>query len=286
MKFNWIQLAILAALLIGLLLFFSPRIVNFFIFYPQVHFDSLPSNWGLHYEEIFFQAEDNIKLHGWYFPAKREMPLILFCHGNAGNISHCLPVIEQMNERGLPVFIFDYRGYGKSEGSPTEKGIYMDGLAAYDFVLKYKDLQPEKIVPFGHSLGAAVAVEIALNRKIRAVILESAFTSMKDMAKTILIFRPLAHLSGPAYNNLEKVRRIAKPMLIIHGDRDEIVPFKMGEALFKGSKQPKYFLPVKGAGHNDIHLVGGNRYADIIAAFAKEVKSPQDFPSFNVKTGH
>ncbi|MFC1883233.1 alpha/beta hydrolase [Thermodesulfobacteriota bacterium] len=274
MHINWIHLALTAIVVIGLLLFFSNRIINFFIFYPQSRFDSLPPSWGLQYEDIFFKSGDGIELHGWFFPGRNGLPIILFCHGNAGNISHCLPVVEQMNERNLSVFIFDYRGYGKSKGSPYETGIYKDGLAAYDQIIKSKGIPPEDVVPFGHSLGATVAIEIALKREVRALILESAFTSLKDMAKTIFVFRPFAPLLGPNYNNVEKIRHITKPKLIIHGEQDEIVPFQLGKKLFDASGQPKFFLPLAGAGHNDVHLIGGERYADIIAAFAKDLRVP------------
>jgi fermentation-respiration switch protein FrsA (DUF1100 family) len=274
MQIHWLHVALLAIVLVGILLYFSNHIINFFIFYPQSRFDDHPSSWGLTCEDVCFKSADNIDLHGWFFQGENGLPLILYCHGNAGNISHCLSICEQMNERGLSIFLFDYRGYGKSKGSPTEEGIYRDGLAAYDHVLKMKGIPPQQIVPFGHSLGASVAIEIGLHRDIRALIVESAFTSMKDMAKTFIIFRPFARLLGPHYNNVGKVPHISKPKLIIHGEQDEIVPFALGKKLFDASEEPKYFFPLAGAGHNDVPLIGGEIYADIVASFAKEMKVP------------
>jgi fermentation-respiration switch protein FrsA (DUF1100 family) len=197
--------------------------------------------------------------------------VILFCHGNAGNISHRLDNVARLLERELQVFIFDYRGYGKSAGRPSEKGIYLDGLAAYDYLVREAQIPADKIILFGRSLGAAVAVEIALQREICSLILESAFTSTKDMAKAMVLFRPLSPFVPSNYDNLGKIAQIRTAKLIVHGDQDEIVPFAMGRRLFARALQPKEFYPIRGAGHNDTYFVGGESYFRRLATFVRGV---------------
>ena len=272
MPITGINLIILILFLFVLAYFFYPQIENSFIYYPDSSFDTVPSEWRLNYEEVCFDTEDKKRLHGWFFPLEGEAPVILFCHGNAGNISHRLENIKFLLDRGLQVFIFDYRGYGRSPGKPSENGLYQDGLAAYDFLAKRTHISPERIVPFGRSLGASVAIQIALKRDVRALIIESAFTSTKEMAKTIFLFKALAFLLPPHYNNLKKITRISVPKLIIHGENDDIVPFSMGQRLYHESTPPKYFFPIKGAGHNDTYLMGGKKYFETLARFVKESK--------------
>lgn len=257
-------------LLISFYLFF-PYIENFFVFYPTSSFDSTPANLRLNYEDVYFETEDKIRLHGWFFPLEGKHPVILFCHGNAGNISHRLENIKLLLEQGLQVFIFDYSGYGKSAGKPSEKGLYMDGLAAYDFLVKYKHIPPDKIVSFGRSLGASAAIEISLRRDVRCLIIESAFTSTKDMAKTMFLFHAFSFLLPAHFNNLEKITQINVPKLIIHGENDEIVPFSMGQKLYNTAKFPKYFYRIKGAGHNDTYIVGEKAYFENLTAFVKNL---------------
>ena len=267
---SWLSLILIILLAVGLFYFFYPQVENFFVFYPQSSFDSVPEDWGILHEDIYFDTEDKKRLHGWFFPVEGDAPVILFCHGNAGNISHRLENVKFLLDQQLQVFIFDYRGYGKSGGRPSERGLYRDGLAAYDFLVNHKEISPDRIVPFGRSLGASVAIEISLGREVKSLIVESAFTSTKGMAKTLFPFMLLAPLLPAHYNNLEKIAQVNVPTLFIHGDDDEIVSFSMGQKLYQAAKDPKYFYPIKGAGHNDTYFVGGNTYFENIAAFAKD----------------
>ena len=251
---------------------FYSKIENFLIFFPQSNFDLTPEKFRLKYKDVFFRAEDGIGLHGWFFPLKGDYPVIIFCHGNAGNISHRLENISLILERKIQVFIFDYRGYGRSEGRPSETGIYMDGRAAYDYLIKREGISAEKIVLFGRSLGAAVAIDLALNRKAKSLVIESAFTSTKDMAKTMFLFNIASFILPPNYNNLDKISRVHIPKLIMHGDDDEIVPFDMGQQLFTASKDPKYFYKIGGAGHNDTYIAGGERYLQAFVSFVYNAK--------------
>jgi fermentation-respiration switch protein FrsA (DUF1100 family) len=246
------------------------RIEDFFVFFPQKNFDFSPEDFRLTYKEVCFSAEDGETLHGWYFPQPQGGPVVLYCHGNAGNISHRLDQISRLLGKNLQVLIFDYRGYGKSTGRPSEKGIYADGMAAFDYLVGMEGLSPDNIVVYGHSLGAAVAVEVALRREVKSLIIESAFASTKEMAKTMLLFRFLSPFLPVHYNSLEKLPQIRVPVLIMHGEADEIVPFSMGEMLYGAARAPKFFFPLKGAGHNDTYIVGGEAYFQRFAAFARE----------------
>lgn len=268
MPISWIYLICLVVLIVASFYLFYHKIENFFVFFPETAFDSTPHEVNLHYRDVYFHTEDGKRLHGWFFPLREEFPLILFCHGNAGNISHRLENIRPLLEQRLQVFIFDYRGYGKSSGTPSENGVYLDGLAAYDYLVKRERIPPTNIIVFGRSLGAAVAIEIALKRRVRSIIIENAFTSIKEMARSLALFHLFSFLLPAHYNNLKKIGYVATPKLIIHGKEDEIVTFSMGRKLFDAAKDPKYFFPVEGAGHNDTFIVGGRRYFETVSAFA------------------
>jgi len=253
----------------GVILFiiFYAQVENFFVFHPESGLDMTPEKMGLRYESVSFDAMDGTRLHGWFFPLSAKSPVILFCHGNAGNISHRLGNIRQLLFIGFQVFIFDYRGYGKSTGSPSRKGVYSDGLAAYDFLVKKRGISPDRIILFGRSLGAAVATEIAVKRQAGRLILESAFTSTKAMARTMPLFALLSPFLPAHYNNLEKINHITIPKLIIHGNRDEIIPFQMGQQLFEAAFEPKAFYAIAGAGHNDTWVMGGSEYFKVLKEF-------------------
>ncbi len=272
MPINGIYLICLILLIGAAFYVFYPKIEGFFVFYPEKSFDRTPDELNLHYKEVYFHTEDGKRLHGWFFPLKEEFPVILFCHGNAGNISHRLENIRPLLDQGLQVFIFDYRGYGRSSGMPSERGLYLDGLAAYDYLITREHIPPNKIIPFGRSLGATVAIEISQKREVRSIIIESAFTSIKEMARGIALFHLFSFFLPAHYNNLKKIGYVTIPKLIIHGEEDEIVSFSMGERLFEAAKAPKYFFPVQDAGHNDTFIVGGRRYFETILRFAYHSK--------------
>lgn len=273
MSVPWPYVVVFLVTLLGVLFYLSyPRVENSFVFYPASSFELTPSDLGLPYEDIFFTTADGERLHGWLFPLPCDSPIILFCHGNAGNISYRLDNIRMLLESGLSVFIFDYRGYGKSTGTPSERGLYRDGEAAWDYLVQEQQVRPERIVLFGRSLGAAVAVDLALKRKVRSLIAEGAFTSTREMAKTLFPLNLLSLFIPAHYNNREKVARLPLPKLIVHGDADEIVPFAMGKKLFAAAMIPKWFYRIPGAGHNDTYLVGGRTYFEALAAFARDSK--------------
>jgi len=272
MPVKWVWVIVLILVLIGGHYFFYPKVESFFIFFPSKLFDLTPEAFRLEYKDVYFTTEDGKRLHGWWFPIEGENPVVVHFHGNAGNIAHRLDLVSQLLKNKLQVFLVDYRGFGKSEGRPSEKGLYMDGVAAYDHLVRKEGIPPPNIVLHGHSIGAAVAVEVALRREVRSVILESAFTSTRDMAGTMPLFRILSPLFPANYANLQKINHLQIPKLIIHGELDEIVPFSMGERLFNAATEPKYFFRVESAGHNNTYVVGGEGYFRVFAAFAKDSK--------------
>lgn len=267
MQIKW-PILLFLVLLAGIAFWvFYAHIENFFVFFPRSSHDSAPDDLGLTYRDVFIETGEGARLHGWFFPLGKKGPVYLFCHGNAGNISHRLENVRLLLDRGLQVFIFDYRGYGRSTGWPSEAGIYRDGLAAYDYLVQQAGIPPDDIIAFGRSLGAAVALEVALQREVRSLIMESAFTSTRDMAKTMPLFGLLAPLFPAHYNNLGKISGIRVPKLLIHGRDDEIVPYTMLERLFASASAPKYLYAIDGAGHNDTYTVGGQRYFDNLEEF-------------------
>jgi len=272
MPIHWAYLVVLVLILVTSFFLFYPRVESFFIYFPQSYFDFSPEEFRLAYKDAYFDTEDGEKLHGWLFQGAEAGPVILHSHGNAGNISHRLDLVQLFLRRGLSVFLFDYRGFGKSSGRPSETGLYRDGIAALSYLIEKERIAPERIVLHGHSIGAAVAIEVALEKKVRGLVIESAFTSTKDMAKGMALFALFSPLLPAHYNNIEKIGRVSVPKLIVHGDRDEIVPFSMGQKLFEAATDPRFFYPVKDAGHNDVFIVGGEKYFQVFAEFARNAK--------------
>ena len=222
-------------------------------------------------EDIYFIAGDGERLHGWYVSSKGSNATLLWFHGNAGNITHRLGNIEMLKPLNLDIFIFDYRGYGKSEGEPNEEGIYLDSQAAYDWLVKEKKITPKKIILFGRSLGGICAVEVASKNPAAGVILESVFPSAGKMAKKLFPILPLGWAIKSRFDAIGKVPNLKLPKLFLHGTRDEIVPYKLGRELFSAAAEPKTFYDIEGAGHNDTFLVGGGMYFHAIDQFIKNI---------------
>lgn len=234
------------------------------LYFPLKRIEATPGDIGLKYEDVFFDAEDGKKLHGWFVPANSKKVLILL-HGNGGNISHRLELISIFHDIGLNVFIFDYRGYGKSQGITTEKGTMLDGLAAYNYV-RNLGTDPECIILLGRSLGANIAIELATMINTGILISEGGFTSVMDIAKDLYGIRPPGFLIHNKYNALEKVSKVTTPTLIIHGESDEIIPIMHGLILYEEANEPKEFFEIKG-GHNDGFILTGEEYYTRIEEF-------------------
>lgn len=229
-----------------------------FIYYPVRELTGTPASFGLAYRDVWFQADDGVRLHGWLIPGARPTTL-LWSHGNAGNIGHRLDKIREIHQRlGIGVFIFDYRGYGQSEGSPTEAGLYRDARAAREALVRDGGVPSERIVYFGRSLGAAVALELALAHPPPALILESPFLSIQAMANRTL--PGSGYLFKSRFDSLARIGRLRAPLLILHGDADEVVPYEHGRRLWEAASEPKAFYTIARARHNDTYLVGGREY--------------------------
>lgn len=230
------------------------------IYFPTREHDLSPAALGLVHEEVPLLTEDEVRIHAWFLPAKGSTGTVLVCHGNAGNVSHRLDRALLMQSRlHADVLLFDYRGYGRSEGSPDEEGTYRDARAAWRW-LRARGHGRDRVVLFGESLGSAVALQLAIEGEARALVLESPFTSIPDMVRAVFPFLPVSSLMRTQYDNLAKVPRLRMPLLVLHGDRDEVVPFRQGQRLFEAAPEPKRLYAIPGAGHNDTYLVGGEPY--------------------------
>lgn len=238
----------LALLCFGIAVFLFRLLEPRLLYFPSKEMSALPSQHGLDFEDVFFRTADRQKLRGWFIPAGESHKTILFCHGNAGNISHRIDKLIFFHRLGYNVFIFDYRGYGKSEGRPSERGLYRDAEAAHDY-LKARGIPAEQIVGYGESIGGAVVVELASRRPLGAMILESTFTNIGDMVKTHYLLIPSWVLSS-RFDSKRKIASITIPKLMIQSDTDEIVPGRLGAALFESAAPPKEFLEIHGS-HNE-----------------------------------
>jgi fermentation-respiration switch protein FrsA (DUF1100 family) len=232
-----------------------------FIYFPGRELVATPAAAGLVYEEVHFRAADGLALHGWYLPGEPGRPLILFCHGNAGNISHRIENLRLFRRLGLAVFIFDYRGYGRSAGRASEAGTYSDARGALAW-LRQRGWPREQLVYFGRSLGAGVAVQLALEAPPAALVLETPFPSIAAMGwhHNPVLYLLLGWLLDARYDSFNKIGRVQVPLLLFQGDRDSIVPETMARRLFQRANEPKTFHLIRGAGHNDTFEVGGEAY--------------------------
>jgi fermentation-respiration switch protein FrsA (DUF1100 family) len=241
------------------------------IFFPDPNLVGTPADYGLGYEEVWFEAEDGVRLHGWWVP-RAGAPVLLWFHGNAGNISHRLENLKLLHDLAeVQVFIFDYREYGKSQGQICREGTFKDAAAAYRYVTETRQVPAAGLVLFGRSLGTALATDLAVRADCRSLILESAFTDSADMAK---LFAPFMFDWRPKvpYDNLGKIDKLKAPLLIIHGSDDEIIPVEMGRRLFAAAREPKELFIISGVHHNDIYLVGGREYFEKLKAFIYQNK--------------
>jgi fermentation-respiration switch protein FrsA (DUF1100 family) len=228
------------------------------IYYPTRRLEATPADRDLPFEDVRVTAEDGVALHGWYVPGRRQVTL-LWCHGNAGNISHRVDNIGRLHQRlGVGTLIFDYRGYGLSEGTPSEAGTARDARAFRAWLRRRDPGAAARVVYFGRSLGAAVATALAIEDPPDALILESPFTSVRAMANATL--PGAGYLFRSRYDTLAAIGRVRAPLLVLHGDADEIVPVAHGRAVFEAAGEPKRFVPIPGARHNDTYVVGGEPY--------------------------
>ena len=239
-------------------------LLNSLLYFPSGVLVSTPAEEGLAYRDVAIPTEDGERLHGWWIPAPRQPSLahVLHFHGNAGNIGDRVFEALQLTAAGLDVFLLDYRGYGRSTGRPSEEGTYRDARAARRALLEQEGVRPERVVYLGESLGGAVALDLALAVPPRGLVLRSAWTSIRALGR---LHYPLVPplLVPNAYPSLERIGSLRCPLLVVHGERDDIVPFSHAEALLSAAPGPKRLERIPGAGHNDLVLFGG--YARAVA---------------------
>lgn len=239
-----------------------------FIFFPEPLISSTPQSVGLAFEDVYVTTSDDVRINGWYVPAAGSTTTLLWFHGNAGNLSDRVHQLRQLHDQlGVNIFMIDYREYGRSGGEVNEAGTYLDAEAALAFLRGRPDPSGTRIVYYGQSLGSAVAVELARRSSPDGLILESPFLSIQEMAKVVMPYLPIGALVSTKYDSLSKIGEIHAPLLILHGDRDEVVPYDQGRRLFDAANAPKRFYTISGAHHNDTYMMGGEGYDTALREF-------------------
>ena len=243
-------------------------IVNWMAFFPAVTKSTVVEDMPAGVKEIYITADDNIRLQCFFVPNSLSKNLVVYFHGNAGNIYDRIPELIDLAKTGVSVLGIGYRGYGKSIGKPSESGICKDGEASLKYATEELGYSPDKIFMCGRSLGTVVALNISVKRKLAGIILITPMTSGKEMAKSHG-FGPLAVIAGEAFNNLKKLPEIISPVLIIHGDRDEVVPWAMGEQIFELLQVSKKMVTIGGGFHNDLEFTNPELYWNSIKEFVQ-----------------
>ena len=250
----------------GLLYFLANRAIYHPMKYPEGFWDLKQQ---LDAADVGIETSDHVRLHGWLVRAEGARFVTLYLHGNAGNVTHRAAQIREIRAAGSSILMLDYRGYGKSEGRPTEKGLYRDSEAAYAYLLGM-GYRRDQIILHGESLGTAVAVELASRRPCAALVLEAPFTSAGDVAATILpVLGPMLVRS---FNSVPRIRWIVPPKLFMQGDRDEVVPPRLAQELFRAAQGRKEFWVVEGAHHNDILETAGAKYGEKLGEFYRSIR--------------
>ena len=268
-----------------------------FLYSPVREVLYTPAELELDFENVVFKSSDGLRLNGWYIPAPLEVRnktasiqsgdslltrpaensefTVLFCHGNGGNIMHRLDSINLFRILGLNCFIFDYRGYGNSQGKPSEEGTYLDVMAAYKWLTEEKKTSPENIIIFGRSLGGSIAAHLASKVEARALVIEGTFTSYVDIGRKFYPYMPVRWFARFSYETIDYVKNVNCPVMLIYSRNDEIVPFEFGLELYEAANEPKEFVEIFGS-HNDSFLVSGEIYQRAWTKwlqFLKEYKS-------------
>ncbi|MFQ5500315.1 MAG: alpha/beta hydrolase [Candidatus Zixiibacteriota bacterium] len=243
------------------------------VFLPSRELSVHPDQLGLEYDDIYIETVPDQRIHGWFIsaPDRKTDKVVLFCHGNAGNISHRLETAEFLTSLGADVLLIDYRGYGLSDGEVGEESAYADAMAAYQWLLKEKAGSADRIVIFGRSLGGAVAIELATKVECGGLIVESTFASIKDMAQRMFPFLPTGLLLRYGFDSVGKIAQVNCPVLVTHSQDDDMIPYEMGCKLFEAAVEPKQFVELSG-GHNDRQYLQLQTYRNAIWVFL----GPQD----------
>ena len=252
-----------------------------FIFFPSSAIETTPKFFNLDYQEVWLpvktQSGQVERMHGWWIPASRpNAQVLLYLHGTGINIGANVAHANRFHRLGFSVLLPDYRGYGRSEGSfPTEAAVYQDAAVAWDYLVQERKIQPEQIFLYGHSLGGAVAIDLAVKHPDAAgLIVESSFTSIRDIVDSQSIYRifPIDLILNQRFDSIRKVRSLALPVLFIHGTADLRVPATMSQQLYEAAPQPKQLVLIPDAGHNDTAETAGDKYFQMMQKFIQQVK--------------
>ena len=264
--------AIAYAVIAALLFVFQSRL----LYFPEIGRDVLttPRAAGLEFEDVWLDVESGVRLHGWFVPRAQPKGVALVLHGNAGSIALRIDWLRMFHELGYAGFVIDYRGYGRSTGSPTEQGTYADAQAAWDYLVRTRGWQPGNIVVLGESLGGAIAASLAVRTAPRALILQSAFTSVPDVAAAVYPIFPVRWISRFKYETRAYLRENSAPVFVAHSRGDEIIPFSHGQTLYAQAREPKRFLELSG-GHNDGFIFARREWIEALATFLEEAAKAQ-----------
>ncbi|MCK9202358.1 MAG: alpha/beta hydrolase [Gallionella sp.] len=263
---------ILAATFYGVMLLMLFLRQDGLVYYPNLPsraYEATPKDYQLPYENVTLTTSDGVRLAAWFVPAEHPRGTLLYAHGNAGNISHRLDSIRLFHDLGLSVFIFDYRGYGRSTGEPDEEGTYHDAEVAWQHLTAQRGIKPEHIVVFGESLGASVAAHLAAQHRPGALILASAFTSVPDLASDFYPLLPVRWITRYSYDTRRYLQDVHAPVLVAHSREDEIIPFLHGQSLYAAAHEPKQFLELRG-GHNDLFFMNTKPFARATGSFIEQ----------------
>lgn len=249
-------------------------LLNSLLYFPSRAIIETPDRAGLDYRELALETGDGERLHGWWIARQTDsLGHLLLCHGNAGNVGDRVLHAALLTAGGFDVLLFDYRGYGRSSGRPSEQGTYRDARAALRCLLEQPNVDPARVFYLGESLGGAVALDLALERPPAGLVLLSAFTSVRELGRLHYPFLPTS-LIPDAYPTVRRIHELRAPLLVLHGDRDEIVPLSQGRALFDAAPGPKHMHVFTGLGHNDLVSLAGSELARVIASWVCELQQP------------
>jgi len=240
------------------------------IYHPASQVRSTPAALNLEYQDLHLVSSQGRKIHAWYVPCKNARGAVVFCHGNAGNLGHRLATVRFLHRFRLSALLFDYQGFGRSEGTPNEANTYQDAEAAWRHLTTTVGIPADRVLVWGRSLGAAVAVELASHHAPAGLVLESAFSSLADVAGRHFFWLPARWLCRNAYDSASKVPGLTCPKLFFHSPQDEIIPFHLGRRLFDAAAEPKRFVQIRGD-HNSGFLVSEKDYALAVEGFLAEV---------------
>jgi fermentation-respiration switch protein FrsA (DUF1100 family) len=248
-----------------------------FVFFPNVP-GRLEGDWdppGLAVEDVWLNTSDGVKLHAWWVPAKNARYTFLAFHGNAANIANRADIYRFLSETPVNVLAVEYRGYGKSEGSPSEEGVYRDAQAGYRYLISQRGIAPAQIISYGQSLGTAVATDLASHQEVAGLVLEAPFPSASAMARRVFSFLPgISLLTYRQWDTGRKIRQVKAPVMIVHCTQDPVIPFAMGQAVYEAAHSPKTFVPIDAQCHEEASIYSPGHYRTALTAFLASLAHP------------